>query len=388
MSGRTSGLGPAAVGDDELAALVAAQLGVATAEILSSSVEAHPYDSPAITTAARHLVTGTARTPEHRVRPYAFFVKVVHAYARSPLRGAVPAALRELAVSMVPWRAEPDLYRAGLRDRLPPGLTMPRAFAVRDLDHDSAALWLERVPVRPVTWDVERHARAANLLGRFAASPAVAEVATAVHGGRTPRAYADGWLAGVVLPVFSGADLWRHPFVAEAFGSPLRRRLEAAFDALPALLDELDEVPVAPAHGDACVANLLVAADRPELVVVDFGFAGRAPLGTDLGQLVLGEVLAGQRSAAEIAALVAACVDGFAAGVTAQGGVVDVTALRRAHAVLMTVFSALSAVPVEHLPADPTPQLRSLVHARAAVASAVLDLLDHTPRPVASGPAR
>jgi hypothetical protein len=44
----------------------------------------------------------------------------------------------------------------------------------------------------------------------------------------------------------------------------------------------------------------------------------------------------------------------------------------------MTVFSALSSIPIEHLDDEPTPQLRRLFHARAAIARFVLDLLDDT----------
>jgi hypothetical protein len=378
---RTAALGPAAVTDAELAAFVAAQLDVPHVAVLTTTVEDHPYDRPALTTASRHLVTGTARTPEGRTRNYAFFVKVIQAYRRSPLRFALPEPLRARAAAVVPWRTEADLYRSDLRHRLPSGLTTPRAFAVRDLDEDSVALWLERVPVRPAVWDVEQHARAAHLLGRFAASPAVAPLVTAVHGGRSPRVYAEGWLDGVVRPAFSGTDLWRHPLVEEAFDSRLRHRLTATFETLPALLDELDETPVAAAHGDACSANLLLATDRPDLVMLDFGFTGRAPLGTDLGQLVLGEVQTGHRDIADLPALEAACVRAYLAGIAAEGGQADPARLRRTHAVLMTVSTALSAVPVEHLEADPTPALRRLVHARAGVARFVLDLLDDTRRP-------
>src|SRR5213078_2436322 len=133
------------------------------------------------------------------------------AYQRSPLPFAIPAHLRARAAALIPWHNEADLYRSDLRDRLPHGLTIPRAVAVRDLDADSAALWLEQVPARRVTWDAGRHTRAAYLLGRLAASRAVAPLAAAVHGARTPRVYAGAWLAHVVLPVLAGNDVWAHP---------------------------------------------------------------------------------------------------------------------------------------------------------------------------------
>jgi hypothetical protein len=376
-------LGPADVTDDELASFAAAGLGAGRVTVLTSSAEVFPYDRPAITTAGRYLVTGTARTGTGEVRAFAFFVKVIHAYQRSPLRFAIPAHLRTQAAALIPWRTEADLYRSDLRDRLPAGLTIPRAAAIRDLDAGSAALWLEQVPARRVAWDLRRHARAAYLLGRLAASRAVAPLATAVHGARTPRVYADAWLAHIVLPVLTGDGVWAHPLVRDAFDARLRHRLLAAADALPALLDELDDAPAATAHGDACTANLLAAGDRDALVMVDLGFCGRAPVGTDLGQLILGEVQAGQRRPAGLPALEAACLPAYLAGIHAEGGTAGLAHIRRTHAALLTVFSALPSIPVEHLDDEPTPRLRRLFRSRAAIARFALDLLEDT-RPTAS----
>jgi hypothetical protein len=371
-------LGPADVTDDELAAFAAAGLGAGRVTVLTSSAEVFPYDRPAITTAGRYLVTGTARTGTGEVRAFAFFVKVIHAYQRSPLRFAIPAHLRAQAAALIPWRTEADLYRSDLRDRLPAGLTIPRAAAVRDLDAGSAALWLEQVPARRVAWDLRRHARAAYLLGRLAASRAVAPLATAVHGARTPRIYAGTWLAHVALPALTRDDVWAHPLVRGVFDARLRRRLLAAADALPALLDELDDAPAATAHGDACTANLLAAGDRDALVMVDLGFCGQAPLGTDLGQLILGEVQAGQRQPADLPGLEAACLPAYVAGLHAEGGTASLAQVRRTHAALLTVFSALPSIPIEHLHDEPTPRLRRLIHGRAAIARFALDLLDDT----------
>jgi hypothetical protein len=382
-------LGPADVADDELAAFAAASLGARHATVLTSSARVFPYDRPAITTAGRYLVTGTARTGTGQVRAFSFFVKVIHAYQRSPLRFAIPAHLRTRADALIPWHTEADLYRSDLPDRLPHGLTIPRAAAVRDLDADSAALWLEQVPARRIAWDTRRHAQAAYLLGRFAASRAVAPVATAVHGARTPRVYADAWLVHVVLPALAGTDIWSHPLVRDTFDTRLRHRLLTAADALPALLDELDDAPAAAAHGDACTANLLYAGDRDALVMVDLGFCGQAPLGTDLGQLILGEVQTGQRRPADLPGLESASLPAYLAGIRAEGGTARLAHVRRTHAALMTVFSALPSVPLEHLHDRPTPRLRRLFRGRAAIARFALDLLDDTrPHPPGRLPLR
>jgi hypothetical protein len=147
-------LGPA-----DVEAFVAADLGVRHATVLTSSARVFLYDRPAITTSGSYLITGTTRTGTGEVRAFSFFVKVIHAYQRSPLRFAIPAHLRPRAAALIPWQTEADLYRSDLRDRLPHGLTIPRAAAVRDLDADSAAPWLEQVPARRVIWDARRHKR-------------------------------------------------------------------------------------------------------------------------------------------------------------------------------------------------------------------------------------
>jgi hypothetical protein len=369
-------LGPGA-GAGDLAATVAAALGVPAAQVITARVRSHPYRRPALTTAGRYLVGGWARVGGD-VRRYAFFVKVIRSYRRSPLSLVLPGGAPPDADTLVPWRIEAQVYRQGLRNRLPAGLDMPRAYAVRDLDADSAALWLERIPARRLTWDVPRHAHAAHLLGRLAASPAVASLEPAGHGTRSPRLYADTWLTPLVLPALADARLWAHPLLAGAFDPGLRARLRATAEALPDLLDELDDAPTGTAHGDACTANLLAATDRRALVLVDFGFFGRAPLGTDLGQLVLGEIQAGRRDPADLPGLAAACLPAYAAGVRAEGGRIDDRYLRRVHALLLAVFSALGSVPVEHLADEPTPALRRAVRSRAAAARFCLDLLDTT----------
>jgi hypothetical protein len=374
-------LGPADVEDDELAGFVAAALGIGHATVLTSTATVFPYDRPAITTAGRYLVTGTAKTHAGEVCTFSFFVKVIHAYQRSPLRFAIPAHLRAQADAIIPWRTEADLYRSDLRDRLPHGLTIPRAVAVRNLCHDSAALWLEEVPARTAIWDAERHAQAAYLLGRLAASRAVAPLTTAVHGARTPRIYADAWLKHVGLPALTEDGACAHPLVRDAFDARLRYRLLTAADALPALLDELDDAPAATAHGDACTSNLMVASDRDALVMVDLGFCGQAPVGTDLGQLIVGEVQVGQRDPADLAGLEATCLSAYVAGIQAEGGTASLAQVRRTHAALLAVFSALPSVPIEHLDDEPTPRLRRLFRGRAAIANFALDLLNDTQLP-------
>ncbi|QJY45500.1 hypothetical protein [Pseudonocardia broussonetiae] len=363
--------------EPQLAAMVAALLGQDAVDLLGVRVDVHPYPFPALTTRERWVVSGTARGTDGAERRYAFFVKVVQPWARSPLSVHVPEPLRTTLAPLVPWRTEPDLYRSDLRDRLPAGLTVPRAFGVHDLDDGAVAVWLEVVPGGPASWDLDRHRRAAHLLGRLAASPSVAPLAASVPPGRTARGYADVWLTHNVLPDLRDDDVWRRPVVAGAFDADLRARMLAAVDALPRLLDELDSFPLATTHGDACPRNLLGTGDG-DIVMIDFGFWGRDPVGFDLGQLLLAEVHGGERPAHELPALERACLPAYVEGLRDEGCTVPLDRVRRCLALLLTVFYAIPALPFEHRDADATTALHRLHAERAAATRFVLDLLDAT----------
>jgi hypothetical protein len=374
-------LGPADVDDARLAALVADQLGVAEVELLRSRAEVVAYDIDALTTAGRYRVTGRARH-EGGADEFAFFVKVVQSWGRHPAFRQVPAEMREWALASVPFEAEPRIYRSDLADRLPPGLTMPRAHAVVDLDAESTALWLEDVPVVAARWDRAALARAAHLLGRLAASPRVRPLATTADPGqhRSLRTYAEGRVAQQVVPALHDDGIWRHPVVAPAFDDALRRDLVAAAGTLPAVVDELEALPHGTAHGDACTRNLLVAADRPELVLIDFGFWGPAPFGFDLGQLLVGEVQLGERSAGALPGDEQECLAAYVAGLRAEGCEVEVATVERGHALGMLLFAGLPSLPFELLDAPPTPAAIEISRQRAAAARFVLDLVDATAR--------
>ena len=377
VSDRRVVLGAADVSDEALAAMVADSLGVERVELLDGQVRVADYDLEALTTAGRYWVRGTARHAGG-VSAYAFFVKVVQSWTRSPQFQRVPEPLREIAAAGLPWRNEPAVYRSDLADRLPAGLAMPRAHAVVDLDDLSASLWLEAVDHDARRWAPATFARAAHLLGRLAASADVRPL-RALGTRDVVRRYGHGRLEHQVLPALRSEGLWDHPLVAPAFDSALRDRLLAAADALPGYLDELDGAQLGTAHGDACPRNLLVRPEDPDgFVLIDFGFWCEAPLAFDLTQLLVGEVQTGERSAAELAELVARCLPAYHQGLHDEGHTVSLDALRRTHALLMLLFWGLSAVPLEVLHGAPLPGPAGTVGERARAATFVLDLMEET----------
>ncbi len=372
-------LGPADVTDEELARMVADLLGTDAAQtsLVASTAEEVGYDIPAITTAGRFWVRGSVEVGGEEL-PFHLFVKHVQSWARSPYFEMVPLDLREMAEAAVPWRTEPLVYRSDLGDRLPEGLRMPRALGVFDLDEKSSAIWLEVVETDDVTWDHERYARAAHLLGRLAGSRAVRELATVGHFDWTVHSYVTGRLNVQVLPLLRDRAIWKHPLVASAFDDDLRRRLQVAADRVPMLVEELAAMPEGTLHGDACPNNLLVPAGSDGFVLIDYGFWNLGPIGFDLSQLLVGDVQIGRQPASELASVETAILPAYVQGLEEEGCDVPESVVRRAHALQLMIFTGLSTLPFEHLESPPTPALQEDAAGRAAIARLSLDLLEAT----------
>lgn len=376
MSDR-SALGPADVPDEVLTAMVAADRDLDPAQVAlvdSWAVEV-AYDLPAITTAGRYWVRGTATTGDEPW-PFELFAKHVQSWSRSPYFADVPDELKDAAAASVPWRTEPLVYRSDLAEHLPDGLRMPRCLGVFDLDELSAAVWLQKVPAVTVAWDLPRFRQAAHLLGRFAASPGVVERAGVGGHGFSVRDYLDGRLAGQVLPLLHDDGVWRHPLVAGAFDDQLHARLVRAAAATPSYVEELLALPPLAGHGDACPSNLLVVEGYDGLVLIDFGFLTRQPVGFDLGQLLVGDVQTGRIPASYLGEIEAAILPAYTRGLHMEGHDATEAEVRRAHALQLVVFTGLSALPFEHLAREPTPELHAVAAERARIARFALDLLD------------
>ncbi len=372
-------LGAADVSDDELTAMVARYLGLQreAVELVESYATVAAYDIEALTTAGRYWVQGRVRTPAGE-QPFTFFVKVVQSWARSPYFAFVPAEFHEQALAQLPWQTEPMVYRSDLGERLPEGLRIPTAHAVIDLDDESAALWLEAVDTVPVVWDEQLFGRAAFLLGRVAASEQLRALAGIWRKESPVRGYAEGRVAHQVLPALHDDSLWSHPLMTHAFDDQLRADLRRAADNLPAIVEELEGIPLGTVHGDACPRNLLVGAGSTDLMLIDYGFMGPGPLGFDLGQLLIGEVQLGEREADCLPGLEARCLAAYVEGLHSEGCEAAPELVQRARALQMLLFSGLSAIPFEHLGKPPTAKLQRIARERAQAARFMLDLVAAT----------
>ncbi|WP_312877924.1 hypothetical protein [Lentzea indica] len=214
------------------------------------------------------------------------FVKVLR-------RPGFPGELAEL-VGEFPWRDEAEFLLAGFP--LPPGLRRPRVLRVDDLG-DRIGLWLEDVRCAEVAWDLPRFRRAALGLGRWAGRR---------FGGAPGRAM---------------RLLYEGRLVREAF---LRPDCPPLAERIPDLLARLEALPQATGHGDACPQNLLVPADAPEsFVVIDVGWQCPFPVGSDLGQLLVGLAQEGRMAVDDLPPVREEIIDAYLEGLRLEHRVVS-----------------------------------------------------------------
>jgi hypothetical protein len=365
MRDRTA-LGPVDVNDETLAEMLCAD------GILDSKVEVVDYGLTTLTTGERWWVSGTARQDGADV-PFRLFVKVVQSAIRSPAMAGIPEHFHERIALALPWHVEPNAYRSDLASRVPPGMHLPRAHRVAEIDDDSSALWLEAVDHDESPWTLDRYRDAASMLGRFAASSSVAQTdAELTHpaGPHQARIYFETRLHDQFVSTYEEGGVWHHPAVAANFNDELRARLMSLIAAAPALIDEIEALPLLNAHGDAAPQNLLVVPDG--FCVIDWCFWCRAALGFDLSQLVYSEVDLDRTDASAFRDIQAASIAGYRSGLAAEGVEIGEAELKRAHTIQLAIAHGISSVPLDRLDANPA-GVEASVRARATVLRHVLD---------------
>jgi hypothetical protein len=235
--------------------------------------------------------------------------------AYDALLGRFPAESRAELEEAYRWDREVRAYESGLFDRLPAGLAAPRALAI-DRRADRCWLWLEDLGVDDAPWDIARYALAGRHLGRF--------------NGAFPEGTFDApwltrrWLTTWLLTGFgSRAQLvldndavWEHPDVRSGFAPDARDRLRRHWAGRRALLDRLLARPHTLCHLDAFRKNLF---DRGgETVAIDWSYVGLAPIGAEVGHLVMGSVAFAEHGH-DTSSLARASLDAYVDGLRESG---------------------------------------------------------------------
>lgn len=353
-------------------AIVERAIGRPTQPARRWTVEADtiPFDN--LTTAGLARVRGDAVDGT----PWSLFVKTVRHPSASPVWALIPPPMRASVEAELPWRGEIDLARSPIAAALPPGLRMPVLHGIEELDGEHAALWMEDVPDGGA-WDLARYGRAARALGRLAgALPEDGIPSTPAVRRRDLGTYVSGFLAHRVIPRLRDDATWSHPVVAASADDRLRDDLLALAQALPQLLEGLDDLPRTLAHGDACPQNLLEPAGPDgEVVAIDWPFVGIYSVGYDLGQLLAGRADRGDLHPADLLAVASAMVPAYVDGARDVGAELDADAVELGFRNALVVRSALTAIPVDRLGEAPSPALRDLVARRVAYARFLVDLV-------------
>ena len=195
------------------------------------------------------------------------------------------------------WKREPLVYRSGLLDQLPEGLSAPACYAVEELPGNVAHLWLEEIrDVYKGAWTLQRYSLGARHLGRlngvFSSKSSYSEYPWLGKG--TNRQ----WLQ----MLFSDEPRWDHPLMLKRYPEPDRNPFIQLVLQNERFLGKLDLLPITLSHGDTYPTNFMSRIDREgkeQTVALDWALLGLQPLGDDLGQFVFGalnnRVLLGQR---------------------------------------------------------------------------------------------
>ncbi|MFB4275182.1 MULTISPECIES: hypothetical protein [unclassified Nonomuraea] len=347
----------------DLTSLVRQALDQPDAEVASSRVEplAHVPGTPS--TGALRRVSGTTTCG----RSWSLFVKSIHSVRHWPNLHLIPEEARAGFVAVFPWRIEADVYTSGMA--LPAGLRMPRLFLLDDLGDDRLDLWLEDVRTVAAEWDLTRYAAAARALGRLAGLHPAPGPGT----GPGLRVYVTNRVRGGALPALRDPAVWRHPLIAAHADPLLRMDLDTLGHRIPDLLETLDGLPHTMAHGDASPQNLLVPASCPnEFVAIDWGWQEPAPVGFDLGQLLVGLAHEGRTEPGELPAVHRTIQEAYALGLADQGMPDD--GLATGYVTSLVLRSAFTAIPVERLGEPVTPELAELFRKRVGLARFLADL--------------
>jgi hypothetical protein len=348
--------------------------GAPDAKIASWTVVADEYPAMTPSTASLERVIATTTDGE----PVSVFVKTLRSIRRWPAFETIPEAFRDAAVAGFPWHVEADVYASGLLADLPDGLRSPRLHLVEELGDDRTRLWMEDVAAPPAAWDLARYQMAAHALGRLAGRfPAVGLPAELPPLGMGLRAFFRLRIESTVLPPLRDDRTWGHPLMRTALAADpsLRADLLALAGDAPLLLDILDDLPHTLAHWDACPQNLLADPERVDgLVAIDWSFTTAAPVGFDLGQLLVGLAQTGELDPTELPAIHAAIVPAYLEGLRNEGVDADPADVRTGYVGSLLLRSGFTGPPLELFGRSDEPGIADLFAQRARYTRFLLDL--------------
>jgi len=235
------------------------------------------------------------------------------------------------------WKRELLVAQSGLTERLPGPVKAPRFYQAGE-SPDDTWLWMEHIhDARPSRWSLDTHTFAARELGRWngalvLAGPPPDEPWLARQHYRT-------WLNWVNVD-----KDWQFSLLQKHVSAELRARWDKFWDERETFFQVLEAMPQVFFHADAQRRNLAIrpgSGQADELVAMDWALCGLAPLGAEMGQVMLGNIILVEWSSATRELDVAA-FSAYIAGLREAGWQGEAAEVRLAYTAWLSIMAALA----------------------------------------------
>jgi hypothetical protein len=235
------------------------------------------------------------------------------------------------------WQRELLVARSGLTERLPGPVKAPH-FYQSDGTQEDTWLWMEHIhDAQPGRWSLDNFRFAARELGLWNGAVLLA--------GAPPdepwfgRQHYRTWLKWLDVDLH-----WQFPLLQKHVSAELRARWDRLYAEREEFFRVLEAMPQVFCHADAQRRNLAIrpSSDQAnELVAVDWALCGLAPLGVEMGQYMLGNIVLLEWQPSAARELDGAAYAAYVEGLREAGWRGEVDQVRLAYAAWIDVMLGL-----------------------------------------------
>jgi hypothetical protein len=297
--------------------------------------EAHQIKSGLEIGSNIYKLSGTADL-EKTIKSWSLILKIVHPEEQF----SDPEGYRY-------WEREIQAYQSGLFDSLPGHFSAPKLYQICEKPERSIWIFMEDIQdefIRP--WTLEQYNKAAHLLGKFNGAY--------LAGRSLPQKpwLCKQWLLKYVEHATPMIELIQHnpahPLIKSLLPGISLPLTLSFWDVYPKLIKIINSLPQTFCHQDAFTRNLFFR--KGQLVAIDWGYVGIAPIGAELAPLVgTASNLSGFPSE-QLDELDQACFNSYLEGIKEAGGNPDPQQVRLGFTLTMGLRYVLGGVVGETLP--------------------------------------
>lgn len=245
------------------------------------------------------------------------------------------------------WKREIQYYQSSMLQDLPGQVSAPVCYAVDEQTDGSVWLWLKNIQdTQEHPWPIDRYTQVARQLGQFNGAYLVdhslPEVAWVTHD----------WLRKYLVHAAPMVEFIlqnpKNPMVQSLLPGISMPLSLAMWKEHTHMLWVLDQLPQVFCHQDAFERNLFY--QDGQVIAIDWGFAGLAPLGAELAPLVGVAFGLGNFPASQAKELDQVCFEAYLEGLRQAGWQPDERQVRLGYTLTMLLRYILGATIGELLP--------------------------------------